>query len=230
MITGIYKITSPTGKIYIGQTIDIQRRFDEYRKMRACKTQIILYKSFIKYGVDSHKFEIITECKTEELNYWERYYQELFQSTSSMGLNCYLTKAGDKSGKMSEDSIRKRQQTRIKNGTNKPSKETIEKRAQSRRGKRVGPQERVQCPHCSKVGGISNMKRLHFDNCYSMTGVKIKGSPRPTMIGNTYAKVHKGKPKEIVECPHCKQRGGKPQMIQWHFENCKNKVGTLENI
>jgi group I intron endonuclease len=27
------------------------------------------------------------------------------------------------------------------------------------------PQEQVQCPHCGKEGGISNMKRYHFDNC-----------------------------------------------------------------
>lgn len=28
-----------------------------------------------------------------------------------------------------------------------------------------GPQELVTCPHCGKTGGISNMKRYHFDNC-----------------------------------------------------------------
>lgn len=28
-----------------------------------------------------------------------------------------------------------------------------------------GPQELVSCPHCGKTGGVSNMKRYHFDNC-----------------------------------------------------------------
>jgi hypothetical protein len=28
-----------------------------------------------------------------------------------------------------------------------------------------GPQELVTCPQCGKTGGISNMKRYHFDNC-----------------------------------------------------------------
>jgi len=27
------------------------------------------------------------------------------------------------------------------------------------------PQEQVECPHCGKIGGISVMKRWHFDNC-----------------------------------------------------------------
>lgn len=28
-----------------------------------------------------------------------------------------------------------------------------------------GPQQLVVCPHCGKTGGVSNMKRYHFDNC-----------------------------------------------------------------
>ena len=28
-----------------------------------------------------------------------------------------------------------------------------------------GSQELITCPHCGKTGGISNMKRYHFDNC-----------------------------------------------------------------
>ncbi len=28
-----------------------------------------------------------------------------------------------------------------------------------------GPQQLVGCPHCGKTGGVSNMKRYHFDNC-----------------------------------------------------------------
>lgn len=27
------------------------------------------------------------------------------------------------------------------------------------------PKEKAECPHCHKVGGISQMKRWHFDNC-----------------------------------------------------------------
>ena len=29
---GIYKITSPKGRIYIGQAVDLKRRFKEYEK------------------------------------------------------------------------------------------------------------------------------------------------------------------------------------------------------
>ena len=27
------------------------------------------------------------------------------------------------------------------------------------------PKKKITCPHCNKIGSISNMKRYHFDNC-----------------------------------------------------------------
>jgi hypothetical protein len=31
------------------------------------------------------------------------------------------------------------------------------------------PQERIECPHCGKMGGKSLIKRYHFDNCTKST-------------------------------------------------------------
>jgi group I intron endonuclease len=87
---GIYKITSPSGKIYIGQSIDIERRFNGYKK-RHCKSQPKLNRSFVKYKPENHKFEIIKECNVYELNDYERYYQDFYNVLSSNGLNCILT-------------------------------------------------------------------------------------------------------------------------------------------
>ena len=33
----------------------------------------------------------------------------------------------------------------------------------------------------------------------------------------------KGLPKPKLTCPHCGKEGGKPQMIQYHFDRCKHK-------
>jgi hypothetical protein len=30
-------------------------------------------------------------------------------------------------------------------------------------------------------------------------------------------------PKPKIKCPYCGKEGGAPQMIQWHFDNCKMK-------
>lgn len=94
---GIYKITSPTGKIYVGQSCNIERRFNTYNSKNT-KTQIRLHRSFKKYGIKNHKFEILEKCNEKELNNRERYYQDLYNVTSRKGLNCKLTKSDDKSG------------------------------------------------------------------------------------------------------------------------------------
>jgi group I intron endonuclease len=99
---GIYKITSPTKKVYIGQSVDIEKRFNTY-KLTHCKTQLRLYSSLLKYGFDKHKFEVLCECEESELNDKERYYQDTFSVTSKNGLNCRLTTASDRSGKLSEE-------------------------------------------------------------------------------------------------------------------------------
>jgi group I intron endonuclease len=99
---GIYKITNPKGKIYIGQTIDFDRRVYQY-KMLNCKEQPKLYNSLKKYGYDNHRFELIFQCFECYLTHWERYYQELYNSTENNNLNCFLVTTSDKTGRHSEE-------------------------------------------------------------------------------------------------------------------------------
>ena len=103
---GIYKITSPTNRIYIGQSINIEVRFISYKKLK-CKGQIRLYESFLKHGIENHIFEILEECDILLLNERERHYQDLFLVISRKGLNCRLTKSSDKSGKLSDETKKK---------------------------------------------------------------------------------------------------------------------------
>ena len=103
---GIYKITSPSSKTYIGQSINIEKRIMWYKRLR-CKSQKKLYNSFIKYGVDAHNFEIIEECDILLLNERERYWQDYYDVLNN-GLNLRLTSTNDRSGKMSKESIRDR--------------------------------------------------------------------------------------------------------------------------
>ncbi len=58
IICGIYKITNPKGRVYIGQSVDVRQRVYRY-KMGHCESQSRLHRSILKYGWDKHKFEII---------------------------------------------------------------------------------------------------------------------------------------------------------------------------
>jgi methyl-accepting chemotaxis protein len=111
---GIYKIISPKNKVYIGQSIDIEKRFYNYR-LGNCYSQIRLNRSLNKYGYENHIFEIIEECDITLLNERERYYQDLYNAVGKQGLNCRLTKSNDKSGRLSKETISKMIEAQKKN-------------------------------------------------------------------------------------------------------------------
>ncbi len=91
-MTGIYKITSPTNKVYIGQSINITNRKTYYKNLH-CKSQPKLYRSLKKYGWEQHKFEIIEECSIELLDEKEIYWKQHYNSIKE-GLNCGLFDMG----------------------------------------------------------------------------------------------------------------------------------------
>lgn len=49
------------------------------------------------------------------------------------------------------------------------------------------------------------------------------GVPKTSEIRARISEKMKGVSKPKVQCPHCLQSGGRPQMIRWHFDNCKHK-------
>lgn len=126
-MTGIYKITSPTGKIYVGQSVNIKRRFYHYKSI-SCKEQPRLYNSFIKHGVNNHTFEILELCDFHLLNIKERYWQEQFDCTGFNGLNCQLQKTHELKIEVSQETKNKHKK---RCGINHPSfgkKRTLEQR------------------------------------------------------------------------------------------------------
>jgi len=94
---GIYKITSPSGRIYIGQSNNVKRRINSYKTsyLRGRINQPLLFRSFNKYGYDEHLFEVIEKCNIEHLNDRERYWQEYYDVLNG-GLNCALVNTMDK--------------------------------------------------------------------------------------------------------------------------------------
>lgn len=99
-MVGIYKITNLiTNKVYIGQSIDINRRWVEHKCYYKCNnhhnSNSYLYKSMKKYGLDNFKFEIVEVVTEDQLDEKEIFYIKLFKSDNrDMGYN--LTEGGDK--------------------------------------------------------------------------------------------------------------------------------------
>lgn len=93
----IYKIISPSNRIYIGKTKNINKRISYYKKA-FCKTQSLLYNSIIKYGWEKHNFEIIEQTVSSKISereiYWIMYYKSnIKRHPEYNGLN--LTDGGE---------------------------------------------------------------------------------------------------------------------------------------
>lgn len=130
----IYKITNPSGKIYIGQTIDLKVRKNKYKYLN-CKNQTRLYKSLLKYGWENHIFEVLETIdlvNDGDLNILEVKYIEEYNCFIK-GLNCTLGGQGGSGKVYSEESKLKMRNSQL---GKKQSEETINKRVKSLKGQK----------------------------------------------------------------------------------------------
>ena len=151
-IIGIYKITSPSNKVYIGCSNNIYKRWSRYKNPHSIKTQYHIYNSLIKYGYENHIFEIIEtlDNKTDLIDreiYWINYYES---TNPKIGLN--ISKGGnippiqnkpkspEHKAKISAGNLGKRHTEETKNKIREKRKlqiftpEQIKKAADARRG------------------------------------------------------------------------------------------------
>lgn len=100
---GIYKIENLiNGKIYIGQSVNTGARWSAHKQVLSAPSHVSelkkpLYKDMYKYGIKNFSFEVIEECKKENLNereiYWIQKYNSYYFDENSNGYN--LTRGGE---------------------------------------------------------------------------------------------------------------------------------------
>jgi group I intron endonuclease len=161
MKKGIYKITSPIGKIYIGQSTNLVKREYSYSLLH-CKTQPKLYNSIKKYGWDNHIFEIIHEFDENttvkilneyELLYWKKYVD--------LGVDMMnITEPGNFKRHSEETKLKISQANKGKPTWSKGKKQTESsnlKRSISQKGKKLTEE------HRNKLSEVRRKKVLQFD-------------------------------------------------------------------
>jgi len=153
---GIYKITSPSGRVYIGQSRNIEHRFRRYKRLhKSNSTQVRLTRSFKKYGVDNHTLEIIEECEFNQLNIRERFWQDHYDVLKG-GLNCILTKTNVLPRIMSEETRLKRSGKNHWNYGKTVTEETKEKMSKSAIGRKLSKETR------KKLSEVRKGEKNHF--------------------------------------------------------------------
>ena len=206
-ICGIYKITSPTGKIYIGQSVDIFKRFEAYDRID-CEKQPKIYNSLKKYGVENHVFEILEICSRLELNEKEKFYISKYNSFDTLfGLNLTsggnskqivsmetrkklsLAKIGNKYGEGKHCSDEKRKKISLANkGKTKNigriwGNETIEKMSKSNIGRKQNKITSSKYVGVSIIRGTNSIKYR----------VRVRVNHKPVHVGYFYSEAEAAK-------------------------------------
>jgi len=116
MTCGIYSITAPDGRKYIGQSVDIERRWKDHKTNPKQTPKLI--ESFCAYGFEQHKFEILEECLGDNLLSLESRWQEKF-NTCVDGLNVLFTTGNEKFGRANDQA--KANMSKAQSGVNNPN-------------------------------------------------------------------------------------------------------------
>jgi group I intron endonuclease len=133
-VCGIYKITSITNKVYIGQSRNIANRKNTYRFIKSgCKKQTYLYRSLKKYGWEGHTFDVVYELPPDicqdDLDSLEQLFMDMYRNA---GVELLNIRDGGSRGKHSD--ITREKQSKAKKGTKLPDY-VKKKMSESHKGK-----------------------------------------------------------------------------------------------
>lgn len=170
---GIYKITCiKTNKIYIGQSINIEYRFKQYKYL-SVKNQIRIYRSIKKYGYENHLFEVIEtidDINFKILNEREQFYIDLYRKDYKL-LN--IREAGS-SGKHSEETKIKIGNSNKKLKGRKCSEEHIAKIKKSLIGNKRRLGSKVSTETKNKMRNSHIGKKKSKFHCINISNAKKK--------------------------------------------------------
>lgn len=207
------KTHNKTGLKYLGQT-----KSKDPCKYRGSGTYWKLH--IKKHGYDVTT-EILKECNSiSDIRHWGLHYSELWNIVNSEEWANLKEETGDARGKLSQK-----------------SREKIGKAGLGRvpwnKGITYSNPNRLGISHSDETKKLLS-KKLKGRSAWNKNMPMLEGTKekiRKANIGKTLSeetknkisKANKNKTKPKATCPHCGKVGGLSQMIQWHFDNCKNK-------
>jgi group I intron endonuclease len=108
-MVGIYKITSPSNSVYIGQSWNIEHRWNGYNSMKNIRgNEGKLPASFLKYGAKDHIFEVVHELpKDITQDILDRYEQLYIDCYRDCEINILNTREAGSRGKHAEETKEK---------------------------------------------------------------------------------------------------------------------------
>ena len=210
---GIYKITNKlNGKVYIGQSVDIDTR---WRQHINAKDDMLIHKSIQKYGAENFSFEVLLECPAEMLNDWERDMIALYDCISPNGYN--LTEGGGGCKCSEETRLKMSEAKKGKSSWNKGipcSEETRLKMSEAKKGHHISEEHKRKISEANKGHHVSEEHKRKLSE---------------TLKGRHLSEEHKRKIsdalKGVKQKPHSEEQKRKMKGLKkgkhWKIENGK---------
>ena len=105
--SGIYMWTSPSGKSYIGQSVDLVKRHREFVRFNKSYSGITINRARKKYNnINDWKYKVLEYCGVDKLDEREKYYIALYD-TMNNGYNSNEGGEGNVGLKQNEETRRK---------------------------------------------------------------------------------------------------------------------------
>jgi group I intron endonuclease len=180
----IYKITSQSGKSYIGQTVrPFSTRVKDHKKSSSnCR---LLRRAITKYGWSSMKTEILLYCDESSLDMYEEAMIKAYDTLCPNGYN--LTSGGETRKRLSQESKQKIREASIRNKTHLHF--TPEAREKSKATNRLpeirkqrGEQSRRAWNRKTPEERAAIMKKT-YELKYGEEGSKYNGLVKPNKYG-----------------------------------------------
>ena len=209
-IQGIYKLTSPSNKIYIGQSVNLYQRLNCH-KNNSTKSKNVIQKCIFKYGWENMTVEILWSSENSEnikeiLNKLEEEYIINFDCMVPKGYN--LQTGGN--SKLASEESKKKMSDQHKGKF--PSVETKLKMSETQKKKTFSKETKLKLSNKAKGKIVSNQTkskmRINAQNMWANDRQKIMEAQ---------------KNRKHLTCPYCLKTMAPSNAKQWHFDNCKLK-------
>lgn len=224
----IYKLTSPSGKSYIGRTYNLNKRLGEHR--RKSSPCIALRNAIFKYGFENFSLEILKEnLDLQAANELEVKLISLHNSLHPNGYNIQI-------GGTFHNQTPELRKIISETSTGRPSvnkgiklsDETKKKMSDAKKGKPPNNKGKI-CKNRGVKFSEERKNQLSSAMKEKMTDEKRKNNSI-AQSGKLLSPDHKAKisstmsgiKRPIVICPHCGKEGAHNNMVRYHFDNCKS--------
>lgn len=200
MNIGIYKITNKVNnKCYIGQSVNLKGRIKSHKSMLKHHNEDndLLNKATLKYGYKNFEIEIIKFCKEEELDNYEKYFINYYNSYKRKnGYNIEL--GGSKTKHLSKEQVDKMKKSKKNKLTGKDnpfygkkhSQETKSKISLAQKGNKYCLGRIISEDTRKKISIANKGKLSKAINCYDIENNFIKRYKSIDEAGKLIGKKH----------------------------------------